>query len=96
VDTAFYGKNQLGADAIGTGDQNRVFVACLGNIKQRSKPAKVGNNTGTGGFRCKRTDPPNQFIAGIDIDPGILVTQPGCGFCILNVGWFGNGLSPWR
>ena len=66
----------LGADAIGGGDQNRVLEARRLQIEQPAKPADFGVGAGAGGGANHRLDQIDQAIARIDIDARIRVSEP--------------------
>ena len=66
------GQLELGANAVGTGDQHRLTVA-LGNFEQSTKATKIAEDALAHGFFGERLDALDQFIARADIDPGIAV-----------------------
>jgi hypothetical protein len=67
--------HQLGSDAVGTGDQDGVLEPCCLEIEQRAETAQTGVRARAGGGARERLDRVDQAVAGIDIDPGILVGQ---------------------
>ena len=66
----------LGADAIGGRDQNRVLEARGLQIEQAAEPADFGVGAGARGGANHRLDQIDQTIAGIDIDARIRVSEP--------------------
>ena len=66
----------LGADAIGGRDQNRILEAGGLQIEQSAEPADFGVGTGARGGPNHRLDQIDQPIARIDIDAGIRVSEP--------------------
>jgi len=66
----------LGADAIGCRDQNRVLEAGGLQIEQAAEPADFGVGAGARGGPNHRLDQIDQPIARIDIDAGIRVSEP--------------------
>ena len=81
----------LGADAVGGGDQDRVLEARGLEVEQPAKTADFGVGTGPRGGADHRLDEIDQTIAGIDIDARIRVSEPvfavGHAKFQLNVGW---------
>ena len=68
------GQTQLGANAIGTGNQHRLLVA-LRHFKQGAKTANTAQNAFAQGFFGQRFNALNKSIARIDIDAGITVGE---------------------
>jgi hypothetical protein len=66
---------QLGADAVGGRDQDRVVVARRLQIEERSESAEARIAAGARRGLGERLDRLDQRIAGIDIDPGIAIGQ---------------------
>ena len=66
----------LGADAIGRGDQHRIVKARRLQIEQSAEPADFGVGAGARGGANHRLDQVDQTIAGIDIDARIRVSEP--------------------
>ena len=71
----FDGDLELGADAVGRGDENRILEPRGFQIEQPAEAAQIGVRTGPARrFRCGR-DARNEFLAGVDIDTGSLVGE---------------------
>ena len=68
VQAGLDGNLDLGADAIGGRDQNRVLEARRLQIEQSAEPADFGIGAGAGGGANHRLDQVDQTISGIDID----------------------------
>ena len=66
----------LGADAIGGGDQNRVLEARGLQVEQAAEAADLGIGARARGGADHRLDEVDQPVAGIDVDAGICVSQP--------------------
>ncbi|MOA39692.1 hypothetical protein D3C78_1614940 [compost metagenome] len=67
---------QLGADAVGAGDQNRLFVAGR-DFTEGAKTAQAAHD-----FRARRAlgnafDAFDQCFTGVDVYTGVLVAQGG-------------------
>jgi len=71
---------QLGADAVGGGDQQRIGKAGGAQIEQRAKAAQVIDNAGAPGGLRQRPDLLDQPSARVDIDACLLVREPADGF----------------
>jgi hypothetical protein len=68
------GELELGADAVGAGNQHRLPVF-LADFKQGAEAADAGEHAFPHRTLCKRLDGFDQGIAGVDIDAGITVRQ---------------------
>ena len=66
----------LGADAVGGGDQDRVLEARGLQVEQPAKPADFRVGAGAGGGANHRLDEVDQAVARIDVDARIRVSQP--------------------
>ncbi len=66
---------QLGADAVGGGDQDRIAVARRLQIEEPAEPAETRDHPGPVGRLGRRLDPLDERVPGIDVDTGILVGQ---------------------
>ena len=64
---------QLGADAVGAGDQHRLAVAVERNLEQRAEAAEAAEHLGPHRALDGGLDAFDQFVAGFDIDAGIFV-----------------------
>jgi hypothetical protein len=64
---------ELGADAVGGGDQDRIRVARRLEVEQRAEAAQPRRRPGARGRLGERLDRLDQGIAGIDVDAGIAV-----------------------
>ena len=58
----------LGADAVGRGDQDRVLEAGGLEVEQPAEAADLGVGAGAGGGAHHRLDQIDQAVAGIDVD----------------------------
>src|SRR5215469_17450611 len=67
------GELELGADAVGSGDQDGVAVARGFQIEERAETAQSGVAAGARGRLGERLDRLHQRIAGIDIDAGVAI-----------------------
>ena len=67
---------ELGADAVGGGDQNRILEARRLEVEQPAETADLGVGAGAGGGAHHRLDQIDQTIAGVDIDARIRVSEP--------------------
>ncbi len=63
---------ELGADAVGPGDQHRFAVA-LRQLDQRTKTADAGQDLGTQRALGKWLDRLDQPVAGIDVDTRVAI-----------------------
>src|SRR5690606_2948080 len=66
---------QLGADAVGAADQDRVLEAGGLEVEERAEAAEPAHGAGAVGGARQRLDGLDQRVAGIDVDPGVLVGQ---------------------
>ncbi len=67
VDTGHECHAQLGADAVGAGNEHRILQSCR---RQREQPAErpdLREHTRCKGPLCQRTNPPDDFVAGVDV-----------------------------
>ncbi len=72
-----YGDLQLGADAVGAGDEDRVLVAGGLEVEQGAESAQTGIGADPcGGFR-QRLDRIDESSAGVDVNTGILIGVAG-------------------
>ena len=62
---------QLGADAVGGGDQERLLEARLAQVEQAAEAAELGGGARPGGRAGERPDRLDQGLAGLDVDPGL-------------------------
>ena len=79
------GQFQLGANPIGTRHQDRLAVAVQGNFEQGAKSTQATQYAGAQRAFCMGFDAIDEIIPGIDIDPGIAVTER----------WFVFGFGHW-
>ncbi len=77
VSVEFKSQFQLGADAVGAGDEHG-FLVLFGDFHQAAETADAGEHFGAHGAFGIRLDVFDQLVAGIDIYPGITVGKP-CG-----------------
>ncbi len=68
------GELQLGADAVGAGDQHRLAIA-LRQLDQRAEAADAGQHLGPHRPLRERLDALDQRVAGIDVDAGVAVRK---------------------
>jgi hypothetical protein len=76
VPVALLRELQLGADAVGRGDEDRVAEPGAPQVEQRAEPAEPGIRARPRGGAGKRGDRPDQRGGGVDIDARILVARP--------------------
>jgi peptidoglycan/xylan/chitin deacetylase (PgdA/CDA1 family) len=70
------GQLQLGADAVGAGDQHRLPVF-LRDLEEGAEAADAGHHLGAQGASGERLDAFDEGIAGIDVDAGIAIGKWG-------------------
>ena len=87
VDAGLDGDLQLGADAVGRGDQQRIGIARGAQVEERPKAAQRRLRARPAGGPSQRLDPLDQRIARIDVDAGL-----GIGEAVGPVGHLGNAL----
>ena len=71
------GELELGADAVGGGDEERVLEAARLEVEQAAEPADAAQKAGARGPGGERADRVHQRIASIDIDAGVAVGERG-------------------
>jgi len=64
------GELELGADAVGCGDQDRVPIAGGLRVEEGAEAPEAGRGPAAGGGARQRLDRLDQGIAGVDVDPG--------------------------
>ena len=69
---------ELGAHAVGTAHQHRLFVA-LGHLKQGAKAANTGQHAFAHGFSGQRLNALDQGVARVDVHASGFVGQRGRG-----------------
>ena len=62
------GEAELGADAVGGGDEDRVGVAGGLEVEERAEAAEALDDAGARGRRRRRLDPLDERVAGVDVD----------------------------
>ena len=67
---------ELGAHAVGAGDQHRLPVA-LGQLDQGAEAADAAQHLGAQRASHERLDALDQLVAGVDIDAGVAVGEAG-------------------
>ncbi len=86
VTPQFQGQLELGADSIGAGDQHWLGEAFQGQLEEGAETAKTSQYPRTEGLFDNGFDALDKLVAGVDIDPGIPVTEllgvPGTAFVI--------------
>jgi hypothetical protein len=75
VDAGGDGELQLGADAVGAGDQQRILVARRLEVEQRAEAAEAAGDARPLGALGERFDRLDQGVAGVDVDAGVLVGE---------------------
>jgi hypothetical protein len=76
VQTGLDGELELGADAVGGGDQDRILEAAGLQIEQTAEAANRTKHALALGRFGKGSDRLHQSIAGVDIDARIAIGQP--------------------
>jgi len=76
VSSGFDRDAQLGADAVGRGEQNRIPETRRPGVEDRTEAAECGGRAAAGGRARQGLDRLDQRIAGIDVDAGVAVGQP--------------------
>src|SRR5690606_6600426 len=61
---------ELGADAIGGGDEDRVGVARGAEVEEGAEAAEAGDSSGTGCRGGGGPDLLDERVAGVDVDAG--------------------------
>jgi len=69
------GDFQLGADAVGGADQDRILEPRRLQIEQRAEAAQAGGGTGPRGGPGEWLDGLDQRLAGIDVDTRVAIGQ---------------------
>ena len=69
------GELDLGADAVGGGDQHRVGEAGALEVEQPAEAADLGVGAGPRGRAHQRLDQLDHAVAGIDVDAGVRVGE---------------------
>jgi hypothetical protein len=64
---------ELGADAIGGDDEDRIAIAGRLQIEERAEPAEPGIAARARRRASERLDRLDQRVAGVDVDSGVLV-----------------------
>ena len=72
---ALDGDLQLGADAVGRRDEDRVAEAGRLQVEERAEAAEPAEHAGRVGRRRGGLDPLHQAVAGVDIDAGVAIGQ---------------------
>jgi hypothetical protein len=75
MQTGLDGDLDLGADAIGGCDQDRIGKACRLQVEQAAETTDLGVRAGARGSSNHRLDQVDQAIARIDIDARIRVSE---------------------
>jgi hypothetical protein len=68
------GQLELGADAVGAGDQHRLAIF-LRDLEQGAEAADAGEHFGAHGALRRRLDAFDEGVAGVDIDTGIAIGE---------------------
>ncbi len=89
VPTGLDGDLELGADAVGGGDQDRVLEARPREIEQAAEPADLPIRPRPRGSAHQRLDQVDHPGAGVDVDTGVGVTQARSD-CFAHGGWPGS------
>jgi hypothetical protein len=64
------GELELGADAVGGGNQDRIAIAGGLGVEEGAEAAEAGRRAAAGGGARQRLDRLDQGVAGVDVDPG--------------------------
>ena len=75
VDAGLDGELELGADAVGGGDQHRVLEAASLEVEQAAETADAAEQAFALGLGRQRPDRLDQRVACVDIDAGIAIGQ---------------------
>ena len=75
MDAGFDGELELGADAVGGGDQHRVLEAASLEVEQAAEAADAAEQTCALGLCRQRPDRLDQRVACVDIDARIAIGQ---------------------
>ena len=67
------GHDQLGADAIGTGNQHRLFIAERSEVEQAAEAADAADHARTVGACHMGLDALDDFVTGFDAYAGIFI-----------------------
>ena len=83
---------ELGADAVGGGDEDRVAVARRLEVEERAEAAEPRRRSRARRRACQRLQPLDERVAGIDIDagPAIAVAVRGLHDAVLGHGGGGE------
>src|SRR5690606_5600125 len=68
------GQLELGADAVGAGDQDRLAILA-GEVEQRAEPAQPAHHLGAETAPDQRLDALDHFVARIDVDAGVAIGE---------------------
>ena len=68
--------HQLGADAVGSGDQDRVAEPGPFQVEQAAEAADFGVRARPGGRAHQRLDQLDHAVAGVDVDARLRIGQP--------------------
>jgi hypothetical protein len=78
------GELELGANAIGSGDEQGIAIASGLEIEEGAEAAEPGGAPGSRGGAGQRLDRLDQGIAGIDVDAGRFI-GPGVGPAVYGI-----------
>ena len=67
------GDHELGAHAVGTGDENRLFVSKGSQVKKAAEAADTADHTGAVRASHVRLDALDDFVPGFDAHAGVLI-----------------------
>jgi len=70
---------ELGADAVGRGDQDRILEAGGLQVEQPAEAAEIGVGAGAAGGGGQRLDGLDQRLARVDVDAGVTVGEGSVG-----------------
>ncbi len=73
----FHGQLELGADAVGAGDQDRLSIAIQRQFKQGTEAAQPAKHTGAPRSGNRRLDAIDQAVSRVDIHAGVPVAEAG-------------------
>ena len=75
MQTCINGEFQLGPDAIGGGDKNRVFEAAGREVEQAAETAQIPKDARSLGLFSERADCIHESVSGIDIDACLAIGE---------------------
>jgi len=74
------GDLELGADAVGAGDQHRILVAGRLEVEDGAETAEIRGDARAPGRGGERPDGLDEGVPGVDVDARVLVGETANGF----------------